>query len=172
MIQNEPIICPHIWDVSKSFEIFWSQNFVHVKQSHILLHHHQEHYKPKIKYLNIRGHSTTTWTEFCHSLNAPPPPFVDSFYILSVDKNRHFLTPSPPDLVHVVIECPLTKLDMKWNMKWNIFKKIGWLFGRHLAHSICSSFKLLADESRDLSQAEKKPTDQIHKMTIIFTQKC
>ena len=32
----------------------------------------------------IRGHSTTTWTEFCH-----------------------FLTPSPPHLVHVVIECPL-----------------------------------------------------------------
>ena len=37
----------------------------------------------------------------------PPPPCVDSFYTLSVDKNRHFLTPSPPHLVHVVIECPL-----------------------------------------------------------------
>ena len=23
-----------------------------------------------------------------------------------MDKNRHFLTPSPPPLVHVVIECP------------------------------------------------------------------
>ena len=36
------------------------------------------------------------------------------------------------------------------------------------AHSICSSFRLLADESRDLSQAEKKTTvsraEQIHKM--------
>ena len=27
---------------------------------------------------------------------------------MSVDKIRHFLTPSPPHLVHVVIECPLT----------------------------------------------------------------
>ena len=41
----------------------------------------------------VRGHSTTTWTEFCHFLT--PPPCVDSFYTLSVDKNRHFLTPSP-----------------------------------------------------------------------------
>ena len=47
----------------------------------------------------IGGNSTTTWTEFCH--------FVDSFYTLCVDKNRHFLTPSPPHLVHLVIECPL-----------------------------------------------------------------
>ena len=36
-----------------------------------------------------------------------PPPCVDSFYTLSGDKNRHFLTP-PPHLVHVVIECPLS----------------------------------------------------------------
>ena len=35
----------------------------------------------------------------------PPPPCVDSFYTLSVDKNRHFLTP-PPHLVHIVIEWP------------------------------------------------------------------
>ena len=27
---------------------------------------------------------------------------------MSVDKNGHFLTPSPPHLVHVVTECPLT----------------------------------------------------------------
>ena len=33
-----------------------------------------------------------------------PPPCVDSFYALSVDNNRHFLT--PPHLVHVVIEWP------------------------------------------------------------------
>ena len=38
-----------------------------------------------------------------------PPPCVDNFHTLSVDKNRHFLTPSPPHLVHVVKECPLTK---------------------------------------------------------------
>ena len=41
-------------------------------------------------------------------------------------------------------------------------------------HLICSNFELLADESRDLSQTKKKITvvkdEQIHKMTIIFTQ--
>ena len=57
----------------------------------------------------VRGHSTTTWTEFCHFLT--PRTVLDSFYTLSVDKNRHFLTPSPPHLVHVVIECPL-----KWKI--------------------------------------------------------
>ena len=38
---------------------------------------------------------------------------MDSFYTLSVDKNRHVLTtprplldPFPPHLVHVFIECP------------------------------------------------------------------
>ena len=36
---------------------------------------------------------------------------VDIFYILSVDKNRHFMTPFPPHLVHVVIELPLTLID-------------------------------------------------------------
>ena len=32
---------------------------------------------------------------------------MDSFYTLSVDKNKHFLTPSPPHIVHVVIKWPL-----------------------------------------------------------------
>jgi hypothetical protein len=38
--------------------------------------------------------------------------------------------------------------------------------------SICSSCWLLADESRDLSQAEKTVAraEQIYKMTIMFTQ--
>ena len=36
-----------------------------------------------------------------------PSLCVDSFYTLSVDKNRRFLTPSPPHLIHVVIEGPL-----------------------------------------------------------------
>ena len=39
-------------------------------------------------------------------LSFPPPPSVDSFYTLGVDKNRQFLTP-PPHLVQVVIERPL-----------------------------------------------------------------
>ena len=42
----------------------------------------------------VRGHSTTTWTKFCHFL-APPPSCQDTFYTLSVDKNRCFLTPPP-----------------------------------------------------------------------------
>ena len=41
----------------------------------------------------LRGHN---FAIFC------PPPCVYSFYTLSVDKTRHFLTPSPPHLVHVV----------------------------------------------------------------------
>ena len=43
-----------------------------------------------------------------------------------------------------------------------------------VAHSICSSFELLADQSHDLSQAKKKTAvkaEQIHRMTTIFTQK-
>ena len=31
---------------------------------------------------------------------------ADSFYTLSVDKNGHFLTPSPPHIIDVVIEWP------------------------------------------------------------------
>ena len=42
------------------------------------------------------------------------------------------------------------------------------------AYSICSRFELLTDVSRDLSQAEYKiivfKAEQIHEMTIIFTQ--
>jgi hypothetical protein len=41
------------------------------------------------KWLAIRGHSTTTWTEFFD-----PPPLRGQFYTLSVDENRHILTPS------------------------------------------------------------------------------
>ena len=46
------------------------------------------------QHIEVRGHSATTWTELCHFL--PPPHLgVDSFYTLSVNKNRHFLTPFP-----------------------------------------------------------------------------
>ena len=45
-------------------------------------------------HIYLRGHSTTTWTEFCQ-FPTPPPPCVDSFYTISVDKNIHFLTPLP-----------------------------------------------------------------------------
>ena len=43
-----------------------------------------------------------------------------------------------------------------------------------LAHNICLRFELMAGESSDLSQAEKKiivvKPEQIHKMTNIFMQ--
>ena len=52
------------------------------------------------KVARVKGHSTTTWTNFCHFLT--PPPCIDSFYTLSVNRNRQFLTPSPPHLVYVV----------------------------------------------------------------------
>ena len=42
---------------------------------------------------SISGHSTTTWTEFCHFWPPPPEWTVLSFYTLIVDKNRHFLIP-------------------------------------------------------------------------------
>ena len=39
------------------------------------------------------------------------------------------------------------------------------------AHSICSNFELLADESRDLFQAEKKVTDkQIHNDNYFYSK--
>ena len=46
----------------------------------------------------------------------PPPPCVNSFYTLSVDKNRHFLTPSPRHLVHVIIECPLRNFKFQMEL--------------------------------------------------------
>ena len=58
------------------------------------------------------------------SVQCAPPPCADIFYALSVDKNRHFLTPSPPHLVHVVIECPLMQLfsaDATMKKKFKFF---------------------------------------------------
>ena len=49
-----------------------------------------------------------------------PYPCVDNFYTLSVDKNRHFLTPSPPHLVHLVIEWPFNIIY--YFVRPNIFK--------------------------------------------------
>ena len=57
----------------------------------------------KLEVEQLRGHSTTTWTKNFHFL--PSPPCVDSFYTLSTDKNRYFLTPPPPPhLVYLEIE--------------------------------------------------------------------
>ena len=45
-----------------------------------------------VEAVRVRGHSTTTWTEFCNFWT--PLPCVDSFYTLSVDKK--FFWPPPP----------------------------------------------------------------------------
>ena len=37
-----------------------------------------------------------------------PSPLRGQFLYPERGQNRHFLTPSPPHLVHVVIECPLS----------------------------------------------------------------
>ena len=68
----------------------------------------------------LRGHSTTTWTEFCH---------LGQFLHPKVVKNRYFLTPSPPHLVHVVIEWPLTGWQTFWLIKC---RKIMVMAGMHL----------------------------------------
>ena len=57
---------------------------------------------------SIRVHSTfNNYVDRILPFSDPPTSFMDSFYTLSVDKNRHFLTPFPPHVFHVVIECPL-----------------------------------------------------------------
>ena len=76
-------------------------------------------------YLLFIRHTTCSMGSFINYVDRilpffAPPPCVDSFNTLSVDKNRHFLTPSPPPphLVHVVIECPLLKnLFLMWTSK-------------------------------------------------------
>ena len=68
---------------------------------------------------SIRCDSTTTWTEFCHFW--PPPLYVDNFYTLSMNKNRHLLTPSPL----IGTEWPLTPLR---KLKWYIGYFQRWLF--------------------------------------------
>ena len=59
----------------------------------------------------IRGHSTTTYVD--RSLPFwTLPPCLDSFYTLSVDKNRLFL-PSPPLIIY---ECIDNKLGIKYSI--------------------------------------------------------
>ena len=43
---------------------------------------------PKRPITQLRGHSTTTWTEFCYFFD--PPTLRGQFYTQSVDKNRHY----------------------------------------------------------------------------------
>ena len=55
----------------------------------------------------VRGHSTTTWTEF-YDFFSPPPPAWTVFIPLAWTKTD-ILDPLPPHLVHVVIEWPLSR---------------------------------------------------------------
>ena len=85
---------------TKSYPAYGANNFLRSTSSHF--HENDD----GVHKLSRWDHSTTTWTEFCHS---PPPtlPCVENFYTLIVGQSRHFLTPSPRHLVHVVIEWPL-----------------------------------------------------------------
>ena len=53
---------------------------------------------------SVRGHSTTTWTEFCHFLI---PPLRWQFLYSEHGQKQTFFDPLPPHVVHVVIEWPL-----------------------------------------------------------------
>ena len=69
---------------------------------------------------HARGHSTTTWTEFCHFLTLPPSLRGQFLYLERGQKQTIFdslLPPAPlppPHLVHVVIEWPLTGIFYKF----------------------------------------------------------
>ena len=62
---------------------------------------------------DIRGHSATTWTEFCHFLN-PPSPAWTVFMPWALTKTDIFWPP-PPQLVQVVIEWPLSIRLLLWS---------------------------------------------------------
>ena len=85
---------------TKSYPAYGANNFLRSTSSHF--HENDD----GVHKLSRWDHSTTTWTEFCHS---PPPtlPCVENFYTLIVGKSRHFLAPSLRHHVHVVIEWPL-----------------------------------------------------------------
>ena len=50
----------------------------------------------EVEIFQIRGHSTTTWTEFCHFL--PPPPLRGQFLYLERGQKQTFFDPLPPHL--------------------------------------------------------------------------
>ena len=79
----------------------------------------------------LKVHSTTTWTEFCHFLT--PPPYVDSFYTLSMDKNRHFLTSSPLILSTQLLNGPMAPKKCQRQNCLLTFYTIGSIFKmRHI----------------------------------------
>jgi hypothetical protein len=74
----------------QNFFTFYKQNNKNVKKCTVAL---------KLDIFPLRGHSVTTWTEFCHFLT-----LRGQIYTVSLDQNRNLLTPSLPHHVNVVIE--------------------------------------------------------------------
>ena len=61
----------------------------------------------------LRGHSTTTWTEFCYFLTPPEWTVFIPWAWTKID----IFYPLPPHLVHVVIEWPPNEISQKKNSK-------------------------------------------------------
>ena len=62
----------------------------------------------------LKGHSTTTWTEFCPFLTPSPPypPVRGQFLYHERGQKQIFFDSLPHHLVHVVIECPLIMFEI------------------------------------------------------------
>ena len=70
----------------------------------------------------IRGHSTTTWTDFCNFLT--PYPLRGQFLYPERGQKQAFFDPLPPHLFHVVIEWPLSDMSRLFSFMihfWIIF---------------------------------------------------
>ena len=65
-------------------------------------------YVSKLLQFPFGGHSTTMWTEFCHFLT--PTPLQSAWTVLypEHEQKQTFFDANPPQLVHVVIERPLS----------------------------------------------------------------
>ena len=65
----------------------------------------KRYFKIQLTMLPVRGHSTTTWTEFCHYLNSTT--LRGQFSYPEHGQKQTFFDPFPPHLVHADIERPL-----------------------------------------------------------------
>ena len=115
LIKSPGIVLKSYLEVEKNMCSVLLQFFISISTAHwngiIFLFRHVRHFN-KIpwnpRFLRCGGIQQLRGQNF--AIFWPPTPCVDSFYTLSVNKNRHFLTPSPPHLVLVVIEWPLVDL--------------------------------------------------------------
>ena len=96
--------------------ILWESNFIYLSMKHHKKPNHRTRngknaaiYRRDLAgWIRVGKGAFNNYVDRILPLFDPLSPCVDSFYTLSVDKNRHFLTPFPPHLVHIVIECPHT----------------------------------------------------------------